>query len=91
MLYFLVPAVGILVSPTIFCTSLNVFEMTTNIFFLSTERSYAVLHHVFPSGGNFFPSIPISADFPIPDLPELCLHGPRVSQSVVGLSETRTS
>lgn len=45
--------------------------------FLSTKRSHDVLHHVFPCRGNSFPSIPISADFPIPHLTELC--SPRAS------------
>lgn len=60
-------------------------------FFLSTTSSYDILHHVFPSGGISFPSIPVSADFPIPDLTELWLHRPRASQSMVVLSEPRTS
>lgn len=30
--------------------------------------SYDILHHVFPNGGISFPSIPVSADFPTPDL-----------------------
>lgn len=47
--------------PTIFCTFLSVFEMTKNIFFLSIERSYDILHHVFPSGRISFLSIPVSA------------------------------